>query len=126
MTKSEIDALEARTRQFAIRMHHLARWMADGHLHTTVHQAVRAAGSVSANHRAVSRARSTKEFAAKLQIVHEEADEAAHWLSILREVNRNADLAAELDDLLREAQELRNIFGSARATTRRRYFSTHK
>lgn len=84
------------------------------------------AGSVASNHRAAGRARSTKEFAAKLQIVHEEADESAHWLLQLKETNRDATLNAPIERALEEAIELRNIFGKGRATTRERYFPEKK
>jgi len=78
---------------------------------------------VAANHRAAGRARSTREFAAKLQIVHEEADESAHWLAQLKATNRDATLRGPIERTLQEAIELRNIFGRARATTRERYFA---
>jgi four helix bundle protein len=70
-----------------------------------------------------ARARSTRKFAAKLHIVHEEADEAAHWLSLLLECVDEDTARPPIRKLLDEAEQLRNIFGRARATTRRRYFS---
>jgi len=68
----------------------------------------------------------TNEFAAKLQIVCEESDESAHWLSILQETNRDVGLKALISDALQEAIELRNIFAKSKATTRSRYFSEKK
>lgn len=119
------DALEERTRRFAIDIVYLVRGArANPELRPACDQLNHSAGSVAANHRAVSRARSTKEFAAKLQIVHEEADESAHWLAQLKATNRDAALRAPIDRALQEAVELRNIFGRARATTRERYFSS--
>jgi four helix bundle protein len=110
-----IDALEQRTKQFAITIQDVVRQLSRQlDLRSACHQLNDAAGSVAANHRAVGRARSTKEFAAKLQIVCEESDESAHWLSILHETNRDAAL------------KLRNIFAKSRATTRNRYFSEKK
>lgn len=81
---------------------------------------------MAANHRATGRARSTKEFAAKLQVVHEEADESAHWLTQLRATNLDVELVGPIERALKEAIELRNIFGKARATTRQRYFAEKK
>ena len=81
---------------------------------------------MAANHRAVGRSRSTKEFAAKLQIVCEESDESVHWLSVIKETNRDAALNAAIGKALQEATELRNIFSKARATTRERYFPEKK
>jgi four helix bundle protein len=91
---------------------------ADARVRVFVDQLLRAAGSVSANHRAARRARSLKEFAAKLQIVNEEIDEAAHWLDLMNELAepRPAGLAT----LKRESEELRAIFAKSRSTVRAR------
>jgi four helix bundle protein len=118
-----IDALEARTARFAIGIVHIVRrGLEQPELRSACRQLNDSAGSVAANHRAAGRSRSTKEFAAKLQIVHEEADESAHWLAQLKATNRDASLKVPIETALQEARELRNIFGSARATTRARYF----
>jgi len=125
MDDSRIRKLETRTRAFAVAAIQLRRSM-DGHREfwEVLSQLTRAATSVAANHRAMSRARSTKEFAAKLHIVHEEADESAHWLSVLQECNCDDTSSPSIAALLDEAVQLRNIFGRARATTRRKYFSS--
>jgi four helix bundle protein len=80
-------------------------------------QILKASGSVAANHRAMRRARSAKEFKAKLQIVDEESDESVCWLEILSQLDtgRTDDVIA----LLAEARELRAIFAKAKATARR-------
>jgi four helix bundle protein len=65
------------------------------------------------------RARSTREFAAKLQIVNEEIDETVLWLEILEAVL--ADIPATLKPVMAEGIELRSIFARARATTRERF-----
>ena len=48
-------------------------------------QLLRAGTSVGANYRAACRARSRKEFIAKMGIVEEEADESDFWLGLLLE-----------------------------------------
>jgi four helix bundle protein len=125
--RAQIDALEERTKRFAISIVHIVR-LARGQseLWSACRQLNDAAGSVASNHRAMGRSRSTKEFAAKLQIVCEESDESVHWLSQLKETNRDAGLTAPFESALQEAIELRNIFGKARATTRDRYFPERK
>lgn len=65
-------------------------------------QLVRSATSVGANYRAATRARSDKEFIAKLNIVLEEVDESLFWLEII-ENKKWADtrtLAKEADELV--------------------------
>jgi four helix bundle protein len=115
-----IELLEKRTKGFAVSAIRLCvaleqepgiRHLAD--------QLVRSAGSVAANHRAMRRSRSDREFAAKLQIVNEEIDEAVLWLEIADEIC--ADLRGQIRPLLSEGIELRSIFARARATTRRRF-----
>ncbi|MDA1306905.1 MAG: four helix bundle protein [Acidobacteria bacterium] len=118
----DLDALEARTMAFAVAVYDLCRvGSRQLHLRSPFFQVGDAAGSVASNHRAMRRARSTREFAAKLKIVHEEADEAVHWLELIRQSNRDADVASRLDGLIAEGSRLRNLFGRARATTRRRF-----
>ena len=122
-----INALEARTKRFAISIVLLVRQTCrQPDLRSASQQLNDAAGSVAANHRAMGRSRSDKEFAAKLQTVCEESDESAHWLSLLEKTNRDATLRAPIASALQEARELRNIFAKARETTRDRYFPETK
>ncbi len=79
-------------------------------------QLLRAGTSVGANYRAACRGRSRSEFAAKLGIVIEEADETIYWLEML--ADNEIVRAHLLKDLLREANELTAICVAARETTR--------
>jgi four helix bundle protein len=83
-----------------------------------VRQLRRSAMSVSSNYRAAGRARSHREFTAKIGIVREEADEALHWLALLRECSVSE--GEELDSLVSEAEELVKIFARAFATAKKR------
>src|SRR5437764_376151 len=51
-------------------------------------QLLRSATSVGANYRAACRAQSRPEFASKLSIVVEEADESLYWLELIQESKR--------------------------------------
>ena len=118
----DLDALEARTRAFAVDVYNLCRLaFRQPHLRSAFDQLGDAAGSVASNHRALRRARSTREFKAKLQIVHEEADESVHWLMVIQQTNRDAEVAQRLTALIAVGSRLRNLFGRARATTKRRF-----
>jgi four helix bundle protein len=57
-----------------------------------VRQLVRSGSSVGANYRSGCRARSDKEFIAKLGMVEDEADETMFWLELLVFVARNRKL----------------------------------
>ena len=77
-------------------------------------QLVRSATSVAANYRAVCRARSKKEFFAKISITVEESDETSLWYEILME----ADIANNQQSkaLLKESNEVLAIVTAARKT----------
>ena len=75
-------------------------------------QLVRSGTSVAANYRAACRARSRKEFIAKIGIVVEEADESLFWLEFSQET-QVLDSGA-VGPLSTEANELVAIFSATR------------
>jgi four helix bundle protein len=81
-------------------------------------QLLRCGTSVAANYRASCRAHSRAEFAARIGIVAEEADENGFWLEMLAE----AEIVrmALLKDLLNESKELTAIFTSTQQSTWKR------
>jgi four helix bundle protein len=108
--------LLARTKMFALRslrlVDHLPRTMSG---RAIGNQLVRSATSVGANYRAACRSRSRAEFASKLGVVAEEADESVYWLELISEAKLLPE--AKVMDLLKEANELTAIFTSARRTS---------
>ena len=97
--------LKQRTQAFAVRTIRLVQTLPRSRASDVIgHQLLRSGTSVAANYRAARRARSRKEFLAKMGIVEEEADESAFWLALLVD----ADLlpASEVVDLKDEAQQL--------------------
>jgi four helix bundle protein len=117
--------LLARTRAFSLRILKLV----DHPPRTTSgraigNQLVRCSTSVGANYRAACRSRSPAEFAAKLGIVAEEADETIYWLELIRDGKILAE--SKIADLLREADELTAIFTAGRRTSSRNQTSNIK
>ena len=108
--------LLARTKAFALRslklVDHLPRTMSG---RAIGNQLVRSATSIGANHRAACRSRSRAEFAAKLGVVAEEADESVYWLELVLEAKLLP--GPKISALLEEANELTAIFTSARRTS---------
>jgi four helix bundle protein len=108
--------LLGRTKMFALRslrlVDHLPRTMSG---RAIGNQLVRSATSVGANYRAACRSRSRAEFAAKLGVVAEEADESVYWLELISEGKLLPQ--TKVEDLLKEANELTAIFTSARRTS---------
>jgi four helix bundle protein len=81
-------------------------------------QLLRCGTSVAANYRASCRARSRAEFAARIGIVVEEADESGFWLEMLAEAG--IIRMALLKELLEESKELTAIFTATQYTIRKR------
>jgi four helix bundle protein len=81
---TQADALKKRTFDFAVSVFRLCRPLLRTHeARVPTGQVVRASASVSANYRATCRAKSKKDFIAKLGTVIEEADESSFWLEYL-------------------------------------------
>jgi four helix bundle protein len=79
-------------------------------------QWLKSATSTAANYRTVTRARSDREFFAKLSIVIEKCDETLFWIEILEESN-----LIEKNRLLKlkdETLELLKIFSKSRKTAK--------
>ncbi|MFI5208983.1 MAG: four helix bundle protein [Gemmatimonadales bacterium] len=81
-------------------------------------QLLRSATSVGANYRATCRARSLREFVAKLGVVIEECDESLFWIEVLLQLD--SERAEVWEPMAREAHELLSIFVVARGTARQR------
>lgn len=110
-----IRDLKERTRRFAVRILRLCRSLPrtmEGKVIGS--QLLRCGASVGANYRAVCRSRSRAEFAAKLGIVIEEADESVFWLELL--IDTGMVSRQQLQELLVEATELVAIFVASRQT----------
>ena len=106
MTKEE---LKNRTKKFALRIIKLIEALPRTTSSKAIgNQLIRIGTSVGANYRAACRARSTKEFAAKLGLVIEEADESAFWMELIIEgkIMKNTLVQPLLD----EASKLIAIF----------------
>jgi four helix bundle protein len=97
--------LKARTRAFSLAVVGLVEDLPHGRSANVIGlQLLRAGTSVGANYRAACRARSRKEFLAKMGIVEEEADEAQFWLDLI--AARRLAESKRVQALLDEARQL--------------------
>jgi len=78
-------------------------------------QFLRSASSAGANYHAACRARSSKEFYAKMSIVVEEIDESCFWIEMLVETEIVKESSVE--SLSKEGNELLAIVAKARKNT---------
>jgi four helix bundle protein len=115
MTPAE---LKTRTKFFALRVIKLVAVIPHGRANDIIaRQILRSATSVGANYRSACRAQSRADFAAKMAIVGEEADETLYWLELLGESGLMK--AERLKDLIKEADELVAIVTASRKTAKR-------
>ncbi len=113
------EDLRGRTKQFAIRIVRLYRSLPTAAEARVIgNQLLRCGTSVAANYRAACRARSKADFASKMGIVVEEADESIFWLELLVEIG--IFKAGRVADLTQEANELLAIFAASQLTAKRR------
>ena len=74
-------------------------------------QLVNASGSVGANYIEANEALSKKDFVMRIKICRKEAKESRYWLRLV-DTNDDSKLELERGELIQEATELMNIFGS--------------
>jgi len=111
--------LKQRTKRFALETIKLVEKLSPGVVAQTIgRQIVKAGTSVGANYRSACRGRSRAEFAAKLGIVEEEADESAFWMEVIIEAGLLERTLVQ--PLLDEAEELVAIMVSSRKSVNRK------
>jgi four helix bundle protein len=106
--------MQRRTKKFAVDVWFLcSRLPHSREFNGYVNQIIRSSSSVGANYRAACRAKSTADFVNKLKIVEEEADESQYFLELILEIQKDQDLASEIERLRKEADEILAIVVSS-------------
>jgi four helix bundle protein len=109
------QALQERARDFLVRVCEFCRLLPKSDAaRRIVPQLIDSAGSASSNYNGACRARSKKEFAAKIGICVEEASEALEWLQSLEQANIGPRDVR--DALIDEANQLTAIFVASHKT----------
>jgi four helix bundle protein len=113
-------ALQARMRAFATNVIKFCEALPDTEAARSItEQLIDSSGSADSNYRASCRARSKKEFIAKIGTVLEESDESLGWLQLL--VESSICTAANAESLIREADELVSIFVKSEKTAKKNH-----
>ena len=108
--------LQERTKKFALRVIKLAEFLEKHPIGKFIgRQMFRSGTSVAANYRAACRARSVKDFIAKLGIVIEEADETTFWLELLSE--SGIVKSTLVSELFKESNEITAIMVASKNST---------
>lgn len=114
MTKEE---LKNRTKKFTLLIIRLVEKLPNSKAGNTIgNQIIRSGTSVAANYRSACRARSNADFISKITIVEEECDETLFWLELITDANLLEK--EEVQDLIKEADELTAIFTASGKTAR--------
>ncbi len=109
------EAFKKRTKEYAVDIIKFCRDLPKNRETDIInHQLIRCSSSVASNYRAACRARSAKEFYAKLCIVVEEADECVFWLEMLQAINA---VNTQIEVLIEEGIEILSIAATSRKTT---------
>ena len=106
-----------KSKAFAIRGVKLYQYLNDEkHEFVLSKQLLRSSTSIGANCREASRAQSTADFIAKLNIALKEADETAYWLELLNETDYIDE--KQFQSIYADANELIKILVSIIKTTK--------
>jgi four helix bundle protein len=115
MSDASKEEMKKRTKQFALRVIHLASALPQNAAGRAIaNQVIRSGTSVGANYRAALRARSTPDFINKIGVVLEESDESAYWMELIIEGQVMPE--NRVTSLLQEANELTAIFAATHKT----------
>jgi len=111
--------LKKRTKEFAHMCVKLALALPNTDLGNHIRrQFIKCSTSVASNYRAACIAQSKADFASKLSIVIEEADESCFWMEFIIEEKLLSE--SQVVGLLAEGKELTAIFMTSRKTTKNR------
>ena len=114
---AKAEALQRRTHDFFLRIIRLCDTLPPSQASRSIsQQLIDSAGATDSNYRGACRARSTKEFIARIGVAAEEADESEGWLQAL--LGANIGDRKELQALIIEADELVRILTASAKTAR--------
>lgn len=109
MTK--LRNLEERTLKFSKDIVNLCRKLKKDMISLElIKQCIRSACSVGANYREANEKLSKKDFIHRIRIARKEAKETTYWLELIKEAS--LEFANEIDLLIKESEELRNILSA--------------
>jgi len=116
MTEKE---LKARTKSVAISVAKMSLKLDNTKVNNTyIGQILRSSASMGANYRAACRAKSTKDFVYKLQVVEEETDETMYFLELLAEFNEK--YKTEMRVIYKEAETILKIMVASIKTSQKK------
>lgn len=114
---AKAEALKTRTHEFLVKVIKLCEGLPQSQAARSIAgQLLDSAGGMDSNYRAACRARSTREFIAKIGVAAEEADESLGWLQAL--IGAQIGEKQRVNDLIQEAEQLLRIFTASGKTAK--------
>ena len=111
--------LKAKTKTIALNVGRMAEKLPANKVNNTyVGQILRSSASIGANYRAACRAKSTRDFIHKLQIVEEETDETMYFLELLAAFNEKNK--AEMRAIYKETEIVLKIIVASIKTSKKK------
>jgi four helix bundle protein len=111
--------LNDRLFKFAVRAIKFIRTLPDSTEYKVIkYQLVKSSTSSGANYEESQAGSSKADFNNKVRISLREMRESNYWLRIIAEINDNSKISDELNWLINESKELKNILGSIAQKTR--------
>jgi len=111
--------LKAKTKAIALNVGRMAEKLPANKVNNTyVGQILRSSASIGANYRAACRAKSTRDFIHKLQIVEEETDETMYFLELLAAFNEKNK--AEMRAIYKETEIVLKIIVASIKTSKKK------
>jgi four helix bundle protein len=119
MTEKELKSM---TKAVAIAVARLSEKLPVTKINNTyVGQILRSSASMGANYRAACRAKSTRDFIHKLQIIEEETDETLYFLELLAEFNEKHK--SEMRTIYKETETILKIIVTSIKTSQKKLVS---
>lgn len=81
-------------------------------------QVGRSSVSIGANYEEAQGAVSKRDFSNKVGISYKEARESLYWLRVLQKLYEEAKYQKDFEDLIKESQELKNIFAAIKKSSK--------
>ena len=114
--------LDKRLLSFSIAVILFLRKLPNTEEYTVIkHQLIKASTSAGANYEESQGASSKADFTNKVRISLKEIREANYWLKVINGILIKNELNGELEMLIDESQELKNILGAICTKTERKY-----
>jgi four helix bundle protein len=111
------DELKSRTKKFAVEILKFLEKLPKSKAGSVIeYQLAKSGTSVGANYRSACRSRSEADFASRITICEEEADECCYWLEVLADSGMLK--REEVKTLWKEGNELTAIFAASAITVR--------